>query len=645
MTTTAQEAPTPETPDRPEEVTGRRDQLRRWYGDHRDTLRMGLGLTALFTVVSVVMAFPDPHLWRTHTPGDYGDSFLLQWLLRWDFHALVTRGSPVFDPNIYWPHENTLVYTDTQLAIAPVAGILAKLTDWTVAYNLVYLSGWVISAAAAYLLARWIGATRPASVLCALVFTFAAVRLGHYGHFQLQFAYFVPLALWFLLRFLDERKAWQAIGVGLCSAATFLNAGYIALVLGPTLVIVALGWVVATRFRPGPRFVRGMAAIAVVALIPTLSVIAAYGTWSEHLQRDYYHEAAVTPRHFLGPVEGTLLYGWLRDRINAPFENQLFPGFAAIALGAVGTAGLALDARRRRAAARAEAADADATDADAAGPPASAPAPDDERARIRRRGLILVCLASLVPLILAFGEYQTVRGRRIPLPYELVSEWPGFQSIRAFGRFVVVPLLAGALLVAVGFDRLVRHRHRWTRVGAAVAIGAFMLLEYKGKIVMAPRIDRNPELTAVNHALAKLPHAAVLELPMGDSWGPAWAYVEAPRMVLSSIDWRPRVNGYSGYEPPAYHYTIETLNTLDDGGPATADALGRLEHLRVGYIVIRMAPPDQDWSALGVSFLDEEGAQRVVDALPPEWIVDVTREGAATLVQLRPPPPGRPSTP
>ena len=161
---------------------------------------------------------------------------------------------------------------------------------------------------------------------------------------------------------------------------------------------------------------------------------------------------------------------------------------------------------------------------------------------------------------------------------------------------------------------------------------------------MAPRIDK-PEFTAVNHALADLPHAAVLELPMGDSWEPPWAYVEAPRLVLSSIDWRPRVNGYSGYEPPAYHYTIEMMNSLDDGGPATEEALGRLQHLRVGYIVIRTAPLDGDWSAKGVSYLDEEGAQRVIDALPPERIVSVSREGAAVLVQLQPPPPGRPSTP
>lgn len=632
MTTTSETeaipAGDPPGPAAPGGGGGRRDQLRRWYGDHRRTLQVGLGLAGLFTVVSFVMAFPYPDLFLNHTPGDYGDSFLLQWLLRWDFHALVTRGSPVFDPNIYWPAENTLVFTDTQLAVAPVAGVIAKVTGWTVAYNIVYLSGWVISALAAYLLARWIGATRSGAVLCGLVFTYAAVRLGHYGHFQLQFAYFVPLALWLLLRFLDERRAWQAIGVGLCCAATFLNAGYIALVLGPTLVIVALGWVVATRFRPGPRFVRGMAAIAVTALIPTLSVIAAYGTWSEHLQRDYYHEAAVTPRQFFGPIEGTLIYGWLRDRVNAPFENQLFPGFAAIALGAGGTVALALDARRRR------------------GRPSTESGPQaDDRGRIQRRGLLLVCLASLVPLILAFGEYQTVRGRRIPLPYDLVSEWPGFQSIRAFGRFTVVPLLSGALLAAVGFDRLVRNRHQWTRIGAAVAIGAFMLVEYKGKIVMAPKIDDKPELTAVNHALADLPHAAVLELPMGDSWEPSWAYVEAPRMVLSSIDWRPRVNGYSGYEPPLYHYNVEILNSLDDGGPATEAALGRLQHLRIGYIVVRMAPPDQDWGAVGVSFLDEAGAQRVVDALPPEWVVNVSRPGAAMLIQLRPPPGGRPSAP
>lgn len=664
MTTApATDAATPEAAEAP---AGVRLRLGRWYGEHRRRLAIGAGLVALFTVISVVMAFPYPHLWRTHTPGDYGDSFLLQWLLRWDFHALTTRGSPIFDPNIYWPHQNTLVFTDTQLAIAPVAGVIAWVTDWTIAYNVVYLSGWVISASAAYLMARWVGASRPGSVLAGIIFTFAAVRLGHYGHFQLQFAYFVPLSLWLLLRFLAERRSWQAVGVGLCAAATFLNAGYIAVVLAPTLAIVALGWLVATRLRPGPRFARGMAIIAVVALIPSLSVISAYATWSDHLQRDYYHEAAVTPRHFLGPVEGTLIYGWLRDRINAPFENQLFPGFAGIALGAAGVVTLGLDGRRRRrpqpagaaqpagSAQAGEGADApdapDAAEAGEGGPgrgirtEAGGQAGDDQD-RIRRRGLLLVCLASLVPLVLAFGEYQTVRGRRIPLPYDLVSEWPGFQSIRAFGRFTVVPLLSGALLAAVGFDRLVRARVAWVRAAVAVAIGAFMLVEYKGTIVMAPRLDDQPHLTAVNHALARLPHAAVVELPMGDSWEHAWAFVESPRLVLSSIDWRPRVNGYSGYEPPAYHHTVETLNTLFAGGPASEEALGRLRHLRVGYIVVRLAPPDGDWSALGVSYLDDEGAQRVVDALPPEWVVSVSREGAALLIRLPPPPGGRPATP
>ncbi len=629
------EAPLPVETAPPAEPSGSpRGRAATWYRDNADTIRIGAGLAVLFTVASIFMAFPHIHLWRTHTPGDYGDSFLLQWLLRWDFHALVTRGSPVFDPNIYWPHENTLLFTDTELAIAPVAGVIAALTDWTIAYNVIYLSGWVISLAATHLLARWLGASRPAAVLAALVFTFSAVRLGHYNHFQLQFSYFVPLSLYLLLRFLDERRWWQAAGVGACFAATFLNAGYVAVALAPTLAIVAAGWVVATRFRPGPRLLRGVALAGLVAFVPTAPVLATYRTLDDHLQRDYYHPEALTPRHLLAPVDGTWFYGWLASRTNAPYENRLFPGFIAIGLGAAGVVA--------RAAGRGRKGDGGFPEPDG-GEAGSGPSLA-ERARVQRRGVLLIAGASLVPFVLAFGKYQTVQGRRIPLPFTLVADWPGFQSIRAFGRFAVVPVLAGALVAAVGYDRLLRGRPAATRRAVALVVGGLMLLEYKGNIVMAPRIDR-PELTAVNHALARLPHAAVLELPMGDSRTPAWAFVEAPRLVLSSIDWRPRVNGYSGYEPTGYHHTLDVLNSLDDGGPASAEALARIQHLRIAYIVVRLTPPDGDTRALGASYLDEDGARRVVEALPPDWVEDVSRHGAALLIRLRPPPGGRPASP
>ena len=248
--------------------------------------------------------------------------------------------------------------------------------------------------------------------------------------------------------------------------------------------------------------------------------------------------------------------------------------------------------------------------------------------------MLLVLLGTLPALVLAFGKHQFVFGLKIPLPFTVVGEIPGFRSIRAFGRFTAVPVLGLALLVATGYDRVVRGRPAQVKVAVAALAAVVLLAEYKARVGMAPVVDR-PSVTAVNHALARLPDGPVVELPMGDTRGPYWAYVEAPRLSLTPIDWMPRVNGYSGYSPPDYEVSIDLFNGLAAGGPASPQALAHLDRLGVRYLVIRTEPVDPSLTGPGVAFFDEAAAQRVVDALPAERVEGVSREGAALLVRLR----------
>ncbi|MGH9222566.1 MAG: hypothetical protein ACRD2W_01915 [Acidimicrobiales bacterium] len=628
MTTTPQQAPPTPSP----ETTG--EDRPGWYRRNRRTLATGAGLTALFILVSIVMTFPQPYLWRAGTPGDFGDQFLIQWLLKWDFHGLVDGTDSILHPNIFWPHRRVLLYSDTELAIAPIAGVVTALAGWTVGYNLLYLSGWVISLASAYVLARWLGASRPASVLTGLIFSFAAVRLGHYLHFQLQFAYLVPLTLWLLLKFFEEKKWWQPVAIGLACAAAFLNAGYIAVVLYPALAIVAGGWLLLERFRVGWKVWAGFAVIAVIGAVLCYPIVRQYAALGTFLRRPYDWSAVVIPKSFVSPPERSWLYGWLEDLTKSTFENRLFPGFLPMALGVVGAVALWKTRMGRRRPAPAAAAVEPAT---------TLPAGDLATVRLRRRGLFLILIASTVPLILSFGSYQIVFGRSVPLPFKLVQNLPGFGAIRAWGRFTVVPLLSLGLVVAFAFDWLVRSRSAVTRVAVATVLGAVMLAEYRSHIFMSPRIDLH-EYTAVNKALADLPRGPVVELPMADNHQPTWAYIEAPRMLLSTIDWQPRVNGYSGYSPPDYETSVRLFNTLDDGPPASEETLARLDKFGIQYLIIRSAPLDRDQSLKDRSFVDDETAARMIAALPPERVESVAKHGSAWLVQLHPGPNAGSST-
>ena len=64
------------------------------------------------------------------------------------------------------------------------------------------------------------------------------------------------------------------------------------------------------------------------------------------------------------------------------------------------------------------------------------------------------------------------------------------------------------------------------------------------------------------------------------SSGPQWS-----RLACSSatIDWHPRVNGYSGYLPPGYAEDVQLLNTFP-----SPESLARLQALDVRYVVLHL---------------------------------------------------------
>lgn len=558
--------------------------------------------------LAVAMTFPNVTRLAGHTPGDYGDAYFYQWLLRWGFHALVSSPADVFDANIFWPAGDTLAYSDTMLAVAPVAGVLGVVVGPVVAFNLIYLATWVASLACTYVLARRFVPDTTASILAAVIFTFAAVRLQHYVHLQLLFAFLVPLATWLLLRFLEERSRWQAVALGVTTGASVLVATYWALAITVALATIVAGWLVWKRFRPGPGFVTGALLAVAVATVLAGPVVWKYRAYSDVLHREYDHRFAAHPGDLLAPAMGSYLYGPLdrratRDRRDA--EHRLFPGLVALVLAGAGATRLL-----RRS------------------PPEGPLEPG------RRTELALVGLASVALFVLAFGRYQLVGGQKIHLPFALLSELgvPGFDSMRAVGRFMVYPLLGLALLAAVGFARLGRSRPG-LRTVAGVVVGGLLLLEYATPIHTVPRVD-TAAATAVNEVLRDLGPGPVLELPMADARFPLVHFIEPPRMVWSSIDWQPRVNGASAFTPPGYQKTVELLNGIGAGTTPQDVAIARLQELGVRYVVVRTAPIAPTIDLPGVTHYDATQFQRVLGTLGPR--VERARQvGAAVLIELR----------
>jgi hypothetical protein len=130
----------------------------------------------------------------------------------------------------------------------------------------------------------------------------------------------------------------------------------------------------------------------------------------------------------------------------------------------------------------------------------------------------------------------------------------------------------------------------------------------------------------------------VLQLPIsGPGDGPVWAFTEAPRMVLSTIDWKPRVTGYSGFFPPQYPAQVASFAAFP-----SADSLDLLDGLGVKYVVLRTtayrsgnAAIDASVSRAGTDAMTVDAAETLVAAIPSARLGRVDRVAGALVVTLQ----------
>src|SRR5207302_869809 len=123
-------------------------------------------------------------------------------------------------------------------------------------YNIVFLSGFIVSGAGVALLVRRLTERPAAGILAGLVFAFLPYRIDHYPHLQLQQTQFLPFALWAFDRLLAGGRLRDGVLFGLFTAGQVLSCMYYGLFLVPYLAVVCGVMLLAraaggsTTFRP-----------------------------------------------------------------------------------------------------------------------------------------------------------------------------------------------------------------------------------------------------------------------------------------------------------------------------------------------------------------------------------------------------------
>jgi hypothetical protein len=620
-------APTPLRARRPE------PKATPWDPDNHRWRRRGI-VFLIFVVATGLMLRRTPSELSTRMPGDLGDAVEMIWILRWAGHGLVSNPLHLFNANIFWPLPNTLALSDPMVSVAPVYGLFFALTsNWVLSWNVLWIGLILLNLGSTYSLTRWLTGRTDAAVFAALPVGFSAFVLEQSGHPALQVIGLVPLGLLLLCKVLERPRFTTAALLGLVTFILAIGALYIAAGFALAVVIIVGGVLLITRGRIGWRVLACLALAAFITMLSTPVFVALHQVTVTYGKRGLVPEWGMRPRDIVRTSAGSYLYKALsHDTDPGSYERHLFPGFTTIALALVGLVVLFVDRRaliRRRSSTNREANADPATTADREH--LSRNGKLGGRARVgagvvppdRSRYLILLIVAGAVIGVLAVGALA----RGPWTPWRAVYRYGGpLAGIRVPARLAYVSILAGAVLAGSGLAAILR-RVSHPALGVAVTAGlcALVLVELAAPIHYTSIPDDTATL-AVYHELAQRPSGPVVDLPIYDPYvdgGANWAYGEASRMVWSTIDFHPRVNGYSGYAPDSWHRDVVEIKTLPAPG-----AFEKLKNLRVRFLVLHMGVQT------GIQMYSEADAAAIIKALPPT--ATVGRYGSNYLIDLGP---------
>ena len=459
-------------------------------------IRRCLLVTAFFAALALVNSFPLV-LGLDSSIGEHGDSLFSVWRLAWVAHQFRIDPRRVFDANIFYPEHSTLAYSDAMLlpalVLAPLqwAGISPLLI-----YNLTLLAAFIASALAAYALVRYLTGSTAAGILGGVVFAFAPHRAEHFDHLELQFAFWIPLAVLAWHRASEEDSLRRHLTVAALVSGQILSCIYHGIFLVTWLAAITCWW---HRRSPGrlPRALGASLAVPVLVLglysVPYLESRAVVGERPATEVAGY----SARPLDFLSAPATNRIYGATSDW--GANERHLFPGVVAVLLLAAGLWRIS-----------------------------------DRRVAIHVVGLI-------VALVLTFGFNAGV--------YRVLYEWVlPFRGLRVPARAGILVLLGLAVLGGAGLARLQRRLTPRRAALVATVLIAALTLEYWTTPRLLP-VD--PRVGGWYRWLRTMPDAVVFEWPVTVPWR-LHDMRDVHYMYRSTQHWRPLLNGYSGKYPTSY---------------------------------------------------------------------------------------------
>jgi hypothetical protein len=456
-------------------------------------------------------------------PGDLGDARFNDAILEHVYLWMTGREASLLSPSFFYPMPGVLAFSDNHFGTAWVYALF-RLAGWDryEAFDLWYLTGYLINFVVCHLVFRKLRFSPVASAVGAFAFAFPMPVVAQFAHAQLTYRFLIPVGLLLWQRF-RESGSWRWLG-GLAIAV--VGQFYISIYLGYFLALLIIAWAGAQWWIEGfgPRqwlrqwsawrqpADRTELAMAVVLMLLAFAALAwlmwPYMHFSKiyGFQRSPEEVASMLPRIQSYLVADTSamwrnLSSLIPPTLPMRPEHQLFTGLGIIGLVLVGVT----------------------------------------RSSLRLRWVALLSVALLFLLTLSVGGHSI---------YLAVTRLPGLGAIRAVTRIVSVMAFPLALLVAVAVDAQRSAPRRWQLFVAALVV----LMVCESASTRPWTFDIAEARTRIQHVRGLLPEPlpakAMVFNPIRD--GEVFYLNELDGVILAQDVGHPTLNGYSGNIPTGY---------------------------------------------------------------------------------------------
>jgi hypothetical protein len=144
-------------------------------------------------------------------PGG-GDAYQFLWFFWWVKKSLLSASSPYFSQYIFYPTGVNLAFS----TITPFNSILSiplqSMFGLIKAYNILWLSSFILSGYGTYLLVRYLTGNLKAAFISGLIFMFSPYHFAHaLGHLNLLSMEWIPFYVLFLIKTVNEKSSKNAI--------------------------------------------------------------------------------------------------------------------------------------------------------------------------------------------------------------------------------------------------------------------------------------------------------------------------------------------------------------------------------------------------------------------------------------------------